>query len=70
MKHTITLIPGDGIGPEIVEEAVKVLSGEGPSARLVAGGTDLWPNMKRRHQQAEISTTIFLMRNHILNRVD
>jgi 4-hydroxybenzoyl-CoA reductase subunit beta len=23
-----------------------------PPVRLVAGGTDLWPNMKRRHQQA------------------
>jgi 4-hydroxybenzoyl-CoA reductase subunit beta len=23
------------------------------NARLVAGGTDLWPNMKRRHQKAE-----------------
>ena len=42
-----------------VEEAARVLSGEGPAARLVAGGTDLWPNMKRRHQQAE--TVVSLM---------
>ena len=35
-----------------VGEALAVLSGEGPAARAVAGGTDLWPNMKRRHQQA------------------
>lgn len=35
-----------------VAEAAAVLGGEGPEARLVAGGTDLWPNMKRRHQQA------------------
>jgi 4-hydroxybenzoyl-CoA reductase subunit beta len=42
-----------------LEEAVKVLSGEGDSARLVAGGTDLWPNMKRRHQHAE--TVVSLM---------
>src|SRR5205807_8755660 len=27
--------------------------------RLVAGGTDLWPNMKRRHQRAE--TVVSLM---------
>lgn len=30
-----------------------MLAGEGPHTRLVAGGTDLWPNLKRRHQQAE-----------------
>ena len=29
------------------------------NARLVAGGTDLWPNMKRRHQKAE--TVVSLM---------
>ena len=25
MEYNVTLIPGDGIGPEIVREAVKVL---------------------------------------------
>lgn len=34
-------------------EAAEILAGEGPEARLVAGGTDLWPNMKRRHQMAK-----------------
>jgi len=33
-----------------VEEAAQILSSEGPSAQLIAGGTDLLPNMKRRHQ--------------------
>jgi len=32
---------------------------EGAAVRVVAGGTDLWPNMKRRHQKAE--TLISLM---------
>jgi len=41
-----------------LEEAASVLSGEG-LVRLVAGGTDLWPNMKRRHQQA--TTVVSLM---------
>ena len=36
--------------PRTVEEAAKILAGEGPDAMLVAGGTDLVPNMKRRHQ--------------------
>ena len=26
MEYNVTLIPGDGIGPEIVREAVKVLN--------------------------------------------
>src|SRR5262245_49904006 len=29
MKHTITLIPGDGIGPEIVAATVRVIEGTG-----------------------------------------
>ncbi len=40
-------------------EAVAILAGEGPGTRLVAGGTDLWPNMKRRHQSAR--TVVSLM---------
>ncbi len=38
-------------------EAASILAAEGAAegrARLVAGGTDLWPNMKRRHQHAEV----------------
>jgi 4-hydroxybenzoyl-CoA reductase subunit beta len=33
-----------------VREAVKVMAGAGPEASFVAGGTDLYPNMKRRQQ--------------------
>lgn len=43
--------------PKTVQEAAKALAKD--NARLVAGGTDLWPNMKRRHQKAE--TVISLM---------
>jgi 4-hydroxybenzoyl-CoA reductase subunit beta len=39
-------------------EAAAALAGEG-EVRVVAGGTDLWPNMKRRHQKAQ--TVISLM---------
>ena len=31
MKHTITLIPGDGIGPEVTEAVVRVLTASGVS---------------------------------------
>ena len=36
--------------PATLMEATRVLAGEGPEAMVVAGGTDLYPNMKRRHQ--------------------
>jgi len=36
--------------PSTVAEAAAILSGEGPQGMVVAGGTDLYPNMKRRHQ--------------------
>ena len=36
--------------PGTVAEAAAILEGEGPRAMVVAGGTDLYPNMKRRHQ--------------------
>ena len=38
------------LAPKTAAEAVKMLSEEGPGAMVVAGGTDLYPNMKRRHQ--------------------
>lgn len=45
--------------PHRLEEALELLSGGGGEVRVVAGGTDLWPNMKRRHQSA--STVVSLM---------
>src|SRR5579859_1076632 len=36
--------------PTSLEEAARILHGEGPSAMPLAGGTDLLPNMKRRQQ--------------------
>ncbi len=34
--------------PRSIGEAARILAGEGPHAMLIAGGTDLLPNMKRR----------------------
>ena len=31
MTHTITLIPGDGIGPEVTEAVVRILTASGVS---------------------------------------
>ncbi|HEV2287855.1 MAG TPA: FAD binding domain-containing protein [Candidatus Acidoferrales bacterium] len=36
--------------PRTLEEAARILDGEGSNAMLLAGGTDLLPNMKRRQQ--------------------
>jgi 4-hydroxybenzoyl-CoA reductase subunit beta len=36
--------------PRTLAEAASILAGEGAEAMLIAGGTDLLPNMKRRHQ--------------------
>ncbi len=36
--------------PRTLEEAARILDGQGPSTMPLAGGTDLLPNMKRRQQ--------------------
>jgi len=36
--------------PHTLADAVRILSNEGPGAQVIAGGTDLIPNMKRRQQ--------------------
>jgi 4-hydroxybenzoyl-CoA reductase subunit beta len=53
--------------PRSIEEAVKVFADAGPEAQFVAGGTDLYPNMKRRQQTPK--TVISVMRLQELNQV-
>jgi 4-hydroxybenzoyl-CoA reductase subunit beta len=40
--------------PQSVTEAVRMMADSGPDAMYVAGGTDLYPNMKRRQQTPKI----------------
>ncbi len=40
--------------PRTLQEAAKILADQGPSASLLAGGTDLLPKMKRRQQGPEV----------------
>jgi len=54
--------------PSTVQEAAKAIAAADGNVRLVAGGTDLWPNMKRRHQKAE--TVISLMSIPGLDSID
>ena len=44
--------------PRSVAEAARILAGEGPRAMLIAGGTDLLPNMKRRHQAPQVLVSL------------
>src|SRR5689334_5628218 len=44
----LRLPPFRYLAPRSLDEATKMLAQEGEQAMLVAGGTDLYPNMKRR----------------------
>jgi 4-hydroxybenzoyl-CoA reductase subunit beta len=46
--------------PSTLEEAARILHGEGPDTMPLAGGTDLLPNMKRRQQ---VPHTLLSLRN-------
>ena len=37
--------------PKALREALVMKADAGPDGMFVAGGTDLYPNMKRRHQE-------------------
>jgi 4-hydroxybenzoyl-CoA reductase subunit beta len=53
--------------PRTIAEAVKIIGDTGPEAQFVAGGTDLYPNMKRRQQMPK--TVISVMRLAELNQI-
>src|SRR4030095_9021739 len=40
--------------PKSVTEAIRMMADNGPDAMFVAGGTDLYPNMKRRQQTPKV----------------
>jgi 4-hydroxybenzoyl-CoA reductase subunit beta len=44
--------------PNSVQEAARILAAEGPNAMLIAGGTDLLPNMKRRQMAPKVLVSI------------
>src|SRR5437764_8542691 len=53
--------------PRTIAEAVKIVADIGSEAQFVAGGTDLYPNMKRRQQMPK--TVISVMRLPELNQI-
>ena len=48
------LPPFTYLAPQSVDEAVVMMAGHGTDAMLVAGGTDLYPNMKRRQFEPKV----------------
>jgi 4-hydroxybenzoyl-CoA reductase subunit beta len=44
--------------PRSIAEAARILAAEGPGAMLIAGGTDLLPNMKRRQQAPRVLVSL------------
>jgi 4-hydroxybenzoyl-CoA reductase subunit beta len=54
--------------PRTVGDAVKMMGDAGPAGQFVAGGTDLYPNMKRRQQTPRV--VISVARLAELNRVE
>jgi len=54
--------------PRTVADAVKMMGDAGPQAQFVAGGTDLYPNMKRRQQTPRV--VISVTRLAELNRIE
>lgn len=53
--------------PQTVAEAVRIIADVGPDGQFVAGGTDLYPNMKRRQQTPK--TVISVMRLSEMKRI-
>ncbi|MFQ5653756.1 MAG: FAD binding domain-containing protein, partial [Planctomycetota bacterium] len=54
----LRLPPFELRAPRTLEEACEILSVDPQGSRVVAGGTDLYPNMKRRHQQARVVVSL------------
>ncbi len=54
----LRLPPFEHVAPRSVEEALRVRADAGPAGQFVAGGTDLYPNMKRRQETPAVVVDI------------
>jgi len=50
--------------PKTLKEALAMKADAGPDGMFVAGGTDLYPNMKRRHQEPKVVITLMEYPNY------
>src|SRR2546421_12293110 len=46
------------LAPKTLKDALAMKADAGPNGMFVAGGTDLYPNMKRRHQEPKVVITL------------
>ncbi len=46
------------LAPKTLKDALAMKADAGPDGMYVAGGTDLYPNMKRRHQEPKVVITL------------
>src|SRR5436309_3731971 len=54
--------------PDSIGAAIRMMADNGPDAMFVAGGTDLYPNMKRRQQTPKV--VVGLSRIPELSRIE
>jgi 4-hydroxybenzoyl-CoA reductase subunit beta len=54
----LRLPPFAYLQPRTLAEAVRMKADAGPAGMYVAGGTDLYPNMKRRHQEPTVVVSL------------
>src|SRR3979490_2603252 len=64
----LRLPPFTYLQPKTLRAALAMKADAGPEGMYVAGGTDLYPNMKRRHQEPK--TVISLMGIEEMRRLD
>ena len=49
--------------PRTLQQALRIKADAGPECMYVAGGTDLYPNMKRRHQEPKVVISLARIRS-------
>ncbi len=54
----LRLPPFSYLQPRTLDEALRMKADAGPDGMYVAGGTDLYPNMKRRHQEPAVVVSL------------
>ena len=60
----LRLPPFEYLAPRTVEEAIEMMTQDGWGAMLVAGGTDVYPGMKRRIFDSFMICSIVSILNH------
>ena len=65
LRYMMRLPEFSYLAPVSVGDAVKLMADHGPAAMFVAGGTDLYPNMKRRQFEPSVLVGLRGIREHV-----